>query len=503
MRSKNAAKNIVTSLLLQAVMIVYGFVVPRLIISAYGSEVNGLVNSITQFLAYITLLESGFGPVVKSILYKPIAKNDKSTIESILKSAEKFFRIVAGFFLIYIAVLCVVYPLLVENQFEPLFTISLLVIMAVGTFTEYFFGMTYQLYLQAGQRTYISSAVQIGTTLLNTIIVVLLIKFGFSIQIVKIATAIIFVARPLLYSGYVKKKYGIKISNAKSGYVIKQKWDGLVQHIAAVIHGNTDVMVLTIFSTLKEVSVYSIYMVIIKGVKNIIQAFSLGIDASFGDMMAKKEHETLNRRFSAYELFYHTVATVLFICTIVLITPFVSVYMNGVTDADYVRPIFGVLITISEFLWAIKMPYSSVTLAAGHFKETRRGAWIEAITNIILSVILVFHFGIIGVAIGTIVAMAIRMVEFMYHNSKYILKRSVWKSFSWILVIAVESIIGVLVCNLFVKTEMASYWEWLKNAIMVVAVVVPEVAIINAVCYHKDVKQLGEMMKKIIKREGK
>ena len=65
-------KNIGSSLLLQLVTIICGFIVPRLIISNYGSDVNGLVTSITQFLAYITLLEAGFGPVVKSLLYKPI-----------------------------------------------------------------------------------------------------------------------------------------------------------------------------------------------------------------------------------------------------------------------------------------------------------------------------------------------------------------------------------------------------------------------------------------------
>ena len=73
MRSKKAIYNIITSIILQLIMIVYGFVVPKIIINNFGSDVNGLVSSITQFLAYITLLESGFGPVVKSALYKPIA----------------------------------------------------------------------------------------------------------------------------------------------------------------------------------------------------------------------------------------------------------------------------------------------------------------------------------------------------------------------------------------------------------------------------------------------
>ena len=68
MRSKKAIINIISSLVLQLVTVICGFIVPRLFIKSFGSNVNGLVTSITQFLAYITLLESGFGPVFKSIL---------------------------------------------------------------------------------------------------------------------------------------------------------------------------------------------------------------------------------------------------------------------------------------------------------------------------------------------------------------------------------------------------------------------------------------------------
>lgn len=58
MRSKKAIKNIIASLGQQFVAIICGLILPRAIIGAYGSNVNGLVSSITQFLAYITLLES-------------------------------------------------------------------------------------------------------------------------------------------------------------------------------------------------------------------------------------------------------------------------------------------------------------------------------------------------------------------------------------------------------------------------------------------------------------
>lgn len=501
MRSKKAVVNIISSLLLQFATLICGFIVPRLIIKNFGSNVNGLVTSITQFLAYISLLESGFGPVVKSILYKPIANKNKEEIEKILKASEKFFRIISYIFIVYIIILCFALPMVVSNEFNVGFTLSLVIIISISTFAEYYFGMTYKLYLQAEQKTYITSFIQIGTIILNTIMIVILIYFGQSIQVVKLVSAAIFVFRPILQNLYVKKKYNINLKSAKSDYKIKQKWDGLAQHIASVIHNNTDVVVLTIFSNTLEVSVYSVYLLVVNGVKNLVQAFSGGIDASFGNMIANNEKEALNKSFRVYELFYFTLSTIIFIVTLLLILPFISIYTKGITDVNYYRPAFAYLIVLAEFMWTIRVPYSSVTLAAGHFKETMKGAWIESIVNIVLSVILVFKFGIIGVAIGTLVAMIIRTIEFMYHTSKYILERNIWYTFKRILVIAVEVILVVIISNLIPSINIINYATWVLQAIIITIIASIIVILFNFTIYKKDVKDLLNMIKRNIFRK--
>ena len=68
MRKKRLVKNTIASLGYQISAIICGFILPRLIMTYYGSEVNGLVNSITQFLQVITFLELGVGAVVQSSL---------------------------------------------------------------------------------------------------------------------------------------------------------------------------------------------------------------------------------------------------------------------------------------------------------------------------------------------------------------------------------------------------------------------------------------------------
>ena len=53
MRGKKLIKNIAFTLIYQTIAIVVGFIIPKAIIHNYGSDVNGLINSIAQFLAYI------------------------------------------------------------------------------------------------------------------------------------------------------------------------------------------------------------------------------------------------------------------------------------------------------------------------------------------------------------------------------------------------------------------------------------------------------------------
>ena len=503
MRSKKAIKNIITSVLQQIISFVCGLIVPRSIIMAFGSSVNGLISSITQFLSYISLLEAGIGPVIKAALYKPIAKKDKYEIEKILKSSQRFFRVISGIFIIYLIILCFVYPLIVANQFDFWFTMSLIIIISISTFAEYFFGMVYKLYIQAEQKTYITSVIQTGTIILNAIMIIVLIKFNASIQIVKLASAFVFVLRPIIQNIYVKKKYNINLKEVKEKYTLKQKWDGLAQHIAAVVHSSTDIAVLTVFTNTAEVSVYTVYLSIINGVKNTVQAFTGGIDASFGDMIVRREKENLNKSFKTYELFYYTLITIVYIVTMILILPFVSVYTRGITDINYYRPTFAILIIVAELFWSIRLPYSSITLAAGHFKETRKGAWLEAFLNLSISVILVFKFGMIGVAIGTLIAMLVRTVEFIYHSSKYILERKIWDSAKRMILLLVETIllvpIGMFMCN---RYNVDSYISWVIMAIIVTISVGLVVIIVNSIIYKKDVKSLIEMLKRNFFKKG-
>lgn len=445
METRKAIKNISSTLLLQIVTVICGFIVPKLIISTYGSTTNGLIVSITQFLAYITLLEAGLGPVIRAALYKPLINKNKIEIKKILNSANRYFKKVSYIFILYIIILIFLYPNYINNSYDNTLTVMLIIVISISTFAEYFFGITYRIFLQADQKTYVISNIQTATTILNTILIITLIKFGFSIVLIKLFSSLIFVLRPILQNIYVQKKYCIKLNKEDGFAEIKNKKDGLAQHIAFIIHSNTDTFVLTIFTTMKEVSVYSIYLLVINGIRTLMVSFISGMEATFGKIIASGKKEKLNLVFEKYEVFYYIIVSIVYSCLIALYIPFIKIYTYGINDVNYIRPTFAIVFAISELLYSIRQPYNILVFSAGKIKETKKGSWLEAIINISISIIFVFKYGIIGVAIGTLTAMFFRTTQLIIYAKKNILKSSISETIKKIIlsliIIATSSVV--------------------------------------------------------------
>lgn len=346
-RRKKLYLNTVTALLNQLIALICGFILPRYILTYFGSDVNGLVTSMTRFLSVISFLELGIGPVIQSNLYKPLADNDTDMISKIVVSAERFYRRIAYIFLVYIVVLLFVFPS-INTDYDFWFTESLLLIISISTFAQYYFEITYQVFLNADQKVYVHTIVQIIIMILNTIICVVLMKFGCGIHIVKLTSTIVFIARPLVQNIYVKRCYSINRKITYTEEPIKQKWNGFAQHLASVVVGETDVMLLTFFSTYQSVSVYSVYFLVVSGINKLVMTAVSGLESFWGNMLAKKEYDLLNKTFKTFEALMHAGVSFLFVSAAILIAPFVSVYIKGLEDATmYYLPLFGVLLTFA------------------------------------------------------------------------------------------------------------------------------------------------------------
>ena len=461
-RQKKAKLNVTFSVLGQIVTLICGIIVPRLLIDAYGSEAYGATASITQFLAYITLLEGGIGGVARAALYKPLADNNDKEISSVIIEIKRFFRIIGIIFVIYVIVLACSFKTIAHVQcFNWMSSFFLVIVISIATIAQYFIGISYVVLLQAAQKLYITQVVSSIATILNTILVIVFLQLGSSLIVVKLVSSIVFAIKPIVLWLYVKRYFNIEKASEKSN-ALEQKWTGLGQHIAFCLHSNTDIVILTIFSNLSYVAVYSVYNMIVSQIQNFTASFSAGMESVFGDMLAKNEIQSLNNTFDIYESIISIIAGVLFSVTAVMIVPFIKIYTFNVEDINYIYPTFALLLCLASFLYCLRMPYHSLIIAAGHFRQTKFAAYGEAILNLITSIFLVIKFNLVGVAVGTVVAVSFRFLFYAYYLSKEIccrsmslfLKRCACNAFPFLIILFV----GSYAVRCF---DLHNYYHWI------------------------------------------
>lgn len=486
----------------QVVAFIVSLILPRLIISTYGSAYNGMISSITQFLGFISILRLGVAGASRVSLYKSLAEGDIKKTSGIVKATEKYMQKIGYVIIAYVGILSIVYPYILRGNYSYAEVAVLVVAIGIGTFAQYFFGITYQTLLAADQRLYVYNAVQTATVVANCVLSSVLILAGLSIQIVKLCASIIYLVNPIFLNYYVSRKYNINKKCEPDNSALEQRGDVMGHSIANIVHENTDMIVLTIFCNVSIVSVYSVYNLVMGGLRQVLNIFTYSSEAVLGNMWAKGEQDSIRRNLSYFEYMVGSFISIVFPCTIVLILPFVFLYVKGINDVEYVLPVYALIIIIAQIFFCFRTPYLSLVQAAGHYKETKRGAYFEAAINLILSVVLVQLVGIVGTAVGTLAANVFRTAQYSSYVSKHLVKRSnliVVKRLLWIFL---NNIVVVLLCYPFTSRIASLSWsKWVGCGIASMAISVICCFVSSIIFFRNDFKGLMSIGMRMLRRK--
>lgn len=407
MRTKQAFKNALMSLLLQVALALSGLIVPRFFIALYGSPVNGLVSSINQFISYMGLVEAGVSAAGTVALYRPIADQDTQKINQILSAAREFYQRSGLIFVGLVAGLVLVYPYAVKNQIQDAGFIRIMIlVLSFNGLVDYFYLGKYRVFLMANQRGYVISAAQIVGTIVMTGVSLGLMELGCSALLVKVSAAVIYLLRSLAVGLYVRKCYPqVNFHQTPDRAAFGQRWAALLHKMVNMVVNNTDIILLTLMlseSGLSEVSVYSVYNLVGYSLSSMMTSISNGLNSGFGEVISRGENQVLRRSFSSYEYVFFLVIFVAYTCMGVLLYPFIQLYSESFSDGVvYLRWSLVALFTLAGLLQALRLPGLTVICAAGHYKQTEGRAVAEAAINLGISLILVRPMGIVGVLLGT------------------------------------------------------------------------------------------------------
>lgn len=428
-RTEAFVKNVLSTALSQIVTMLAGFVIPRVMLTVYGSEVNGLVTSVTQFISYFSLVEAGIGASTVYSLYSPLADNDTARINSIITASRTFYFKTGYIFLTLIAAGALVYPIFIKtNLLSNLEVGALFFILGFNSVIDFFALAKYRSLLTASQKTYVISLANIASTVLNCLVIVVFSYLGFSIVVVRLIALFAIVVRSLILWVYCRKKFSyIRFDVEPDNTALNKRWDALYLQILGAIHSGAPTIIATFILSLEQVSIYSIFNIVVAGIGSILGIFTSGLSAGFGDLISRSDDVVFERAFRQFEYVYYMLIAIVYSITFVMYMPFIRLYTNG-ADISYNYPLLAVLMAINGYFYNLKTPYGMLVISEGMYKETRWATTLQGLIEVGASVVLAFPFGIYGIVIGVLLSNLYRDVQFLFYAEGHLIPFKIRKT---------------------------------------------------------------------------
>lgn len=481
MRTKKALYNNISAVILQIITLVFGLILPRLKIGTYGSELNGLVSSSNQIVSYLKYLELGLTSALIYTLYQPLAKMDYAQINSKVARAKKEYSKISLLYFFGVILISLVYPLVLKEELGYGFVVSLIFFIGIYGALDFYSLSKYRVLLTADQKQYVITLTTIITVILQNLTSIVLVLLKQPLHLIVIIPTLFLPIRSFILKYYVKRNYTFIDYNSKpSESKIKSRIDAFITGLSRTLNLSLPIVIISMVVSLEMASVFSIYSMIFFGIFGIVNVFTQGMSAGFGNMFAKGERKTIVRANNDYEFLLYFLLTILYSCTLALIIPFITVYMADVADINYIYPIFGLLLTVWSVLHTSRIPNSTIISASGNWKMETKTNIIQIIILTIGMFILGYYYGIVGILIMMIVSSLYKTIVLMYISNKNILKIS--SKTSIVRLIRIFIIIFItnfpLLFNLY-EIKVNNFFQWIVAAVVTVIVVSTITMIIN------------------------
>lgn len=423
MRTKKIFLNMLCDILPYLLIGVVGIIKMDVLITYIGDVGNGYYQTINQIISYVFLAQAGFSDAVIYSLYKPFAEKNKDDINAIYGGSRKVFKII-GF--IILGIICLVtLALYLFYNFEEGYQISALIcffIISTSYLISYFGrGQTYLAVLSAAQEKYVYSLIFNVVKLLCDILIVVATVVFRSLESIAIVILIMKIIEEIINRIVVKKKYpDLHEIARKDTSMVKMTKDLAWTQVGYLVLNNIDALLLMGASGPIMVSIYTTYNYILRFLNEVASRVELSSVYSFGNVFAKKEDKRVYPLFKEFLMLFILIAFSMSITFMLGIRGFVSVWVG---KDNYLLSYFTiVLFTSTLFLNILYYPLVALINASGLFKDNKRHIFICAMTNLVLSIVLISFFGINGILVGTMIAFLVNILLKTNLIAKKILK---------------------------------------------------------------------------------
>lgn len=403
-RTKLGIKVTIVAIISAVIMGIISLVRVKIILQNYGGELNGIVQVAIQMSTYLILIESGMTAAYQYNMYSKILNNDiyelsrlyNGLVINMQKIAKKMFFI------------CMIVPfiyafLINRTNVTYWYAVLILIVMGIRFVIPYIFVVPQMGILAAAEKQYIVDIVQLFMNILAIIAEIIGI-YVFQLPLYIVLSFYIFcilLTMPI-YNYLIKKYISLNIDNKINPDMspIKMTNDIIVHQVSSLIFLNTDNIILSIFKSLDSVTVYSAFNTLISYPVQLINKIISGLRASVAIKIQQKDKRsfTIYNEIFSVESFCSSIVIPIFI---IMSNKFIIIWIGSEYTLKLSSITLFALIILNRMITPVIL---AVRDAAGLYKESKKYTIIQALTNVILSLLFVKKMGIFGILFGTVIS---------------------------------------------------------------------------------------------------
>lgn len=485
-RTRNAIVNTIFGWFNTTLMILFPFVIRVIIIRTIGIEYLGLNSLFTSILRILNLSELGVGSAIVYSMYKPIAHDDQNQICALLSLYRKIYRII-GLVILTVGLLLIPFlPKLINGELPANYNIyALYLIYLANTVLSYWLFAYRSSLLNAHQNTAILSKVNIIGNLVMYILQIAMLITTRNYYLYVLAIPVSTIVINLLNAYFTTKKYPQYVCkgsvDANTIIGIKKRVAGLMFDKVAMASRNAfDSVIASAFLGLQVVAIYNNYYEIIAAITSVLSVILSSIAAGIGNSLVVETKEKNENDMNTINFLFLSISGFCFACFLTLYQPFMSLWMGK-------ENLFPTYIMMTFSFYFLSQKAESIIGryydAAGLWWHGKWKGIIEALTNLILNIVLGKLFGVIGIVAATIISMLVVALPLSAHFVyKHVYQKSprefLIKQYVYIALLGIAGLLTYYACEFIIGLT------GIEHLILVMFVRLPLTMAIFAIIYY-------------------
>ena len=404
---QTAFKNVYWIWLGLAVNIGISFFLAPFVVRSLGNVYYGVWTLVNQFTGYLWLLDFGVRESVVKYVAQHHALKENDEMAAVVHAAVSLYGIIGGLVLLAVGGMTIALPHVFNIPADSIGAARLTLLIVGLTIAQGFVFNVYVGVLMGLQKFYLVDRLASGFAIVRAILIVAVLSAGFGIVALALVTVAITTAGNLAVYTLCRREVphiGFSLARPRGEDVRRIVDYGkyvLVNNIGEKLVYASDGLVIGMFLPIASLTYFAIAASLIGYLKSIVGSMASVLNPMSSTMDSKSDSRGVGVLFLASAKAAVIVGLPFCIGFIVLGERFINLWMGpayGPTSSRILQ-----VLAVSHLAGLPYYTFSGVLYGLAQHRVVANVRLAEAVVNVALSVVLVQYYGLVGVAVGTLI----------------------------------------------------------------------------------------------------